>query len=70
LPKVVKDTYGLELDISGVVGNPWSPPDVIVVDRREVPRPLFRDVLFLALYQNNCQCREDGGKLILERLKK
>ena len=35
-----------------------------------VPHLSFRDALSITLYLNNCRCREEGGKLIIEPLAK
>ena len=69
LSEVMRKEHGIEIDVSRVSTISWHAYD---------PKPNFpgrtwpplRDGLFTTLYQNNCRCREEGGKLIIEPLEK
>ncbi len=69
LSEVMRKEHGIEIDASRVSAISWHMHD----PKPDFPGrtwPPLRDGLFTTLYQNNCRCREEGGKLVIEPLEK
>jgi len=59
---------GVSLDATRVKDAEWT--ETGRRNRLREPRLLLQDALYITLRINNCRCREDGGKLIIEPLEK
>lgn len=61
LSEALRTKHDVEFDVSSVPAIKWKSYDPNL-------KLSLRDDLFIILYQNNCRCREQDGKLIIEPL--